>query len=142
MSPDERAPRIHRSGPIVVTILSSVVAGCASSYGGHAPVSSAPPAVAAPVQAATIASGTTSEVSNAAAASTSAPSDAAKVASADSKVTCHMEVPPNSRVGVRVCETAAQRETRKAAVRATRDQLSRPTPGCAQLGPDGCPGGG
>jgi len=51
-------------------------------------------------------------------------------------------VPPGSRVGVRVCETAAQREAREAAVRATRDQLSRPTPGCAQIGPGGCPGGG
>jgi hypothetical protein len=142
MSPHEPAPPIHRSGPIIITILSSVVAGCASSSGGHAPASNVLPAVAAPAQGATIVSGTSSEVSNAAAASTSAPSDAAKVASADSKVTCHMEAPPNSRVGVRVCETAAQREARKAAVRATSEQLSRPTPGCAQLGPGGCPGGG
>jgi hypothetical protein len=137
----ERVPRIQRAGPVAATILSSVVAGCASSPGGHAPSGNLPPALAAPAQGATIASGTASEVSNAAAASTSATSDASKAAKADSKLTCHVEVPPGSRVGVRVCETAAQREAREAAVRATRDQLSRPTPGCAQIGPGGCPGG-
>ena len=63
-----------------------------------------------------------------------------KASNTDSKVTCHTQVPTGSRVGVRVCETAAQREARQAAVRSTRDQLSRATPGCARLGPGGCAG--
>jgi hypothetical protein len=64
-----------------------------------------------------------------------------KASNSDSKVTCHTEVLTGSRVGVRVCETAAQREARQAAVRASKDQLSRPVPGCAQIGPGGCAAG-
>ena len=65
-----------------------------------------------------------------------------KASHPDSKVTCRTETPPGSRVALRICETAAQREAREAAVRDTRDSLNRPTPSCAKLGPNGCAGGG
>jgi hypothetical protein len=61
---------------------------------------------------------------------------------ADSKMTCHTEIPPGSHIGVKVCETAAQREARDAAARDMRDQLNRQHSGCPQLGPGGCAGGG
>jgi hypothetical protein len=64
-----------------------------------------------------------------------------KASNADSKVTCHTEVLTGTRVAARVCETAAQRKARQAAARDTQDQLARPAPGCARLGPSGCSGG-
>jgi hypothetical protein len=67
---------------------------------------------------------------------------ASKEANADTQVTCHTEVPTGSRVGRRVCETAAQREAREAAVRDQRDQLSRPSPNCGKVGAGGCSNGG
>jgi len=85
---------------------------------------------------------TAARVSRTAVGSAAATSPAeSKAANSDSKVTCHTEVPTGSRVGVRVCETAAQREARQAAVRATQDRLSRPAPGCARIGPGGCSDG-
>jgi len=57
-------------------------------------------------------------------------------------VACHTDVPTGSRVGIRVCETAAQREAREQAVRDTKDALSRPAVNCGKIGPGGCSTGG
>jgi hypothetical protein len=77
-----------------------------------------------------------------AAAATAATASTTATAQADQKLTCHMEIPTGSRVGVRVCETAAQRKAREDAVRDTRDRLNRQSPGCQNLTFGGCSGGG
>jgi hypothetical protein len=145
--------------PTIATLIAGIiVCGCASNSAEHP--SKAKAAVASPAAGAAAVSGTANPVtaagvasnaavgSNAAASSSTAVAANATVASkaadptADAKVTCHMEIPTGSRVGLRVCETAAQREAREAEMRATKDMLNRPASGCPQLGPGGCAGGG
>ena len=166
---DEPARLIRISAPSLIIAVASVVGGCASSPGGHASANHTPPGFAAPAPGTTTAGGTASEVSTAAVASTTASSpatgasttatpaskeaasptaastttaSASKDPKADAKITCRVEVPTGSRVGRRVCETAAQREAREAAVRDQRDQLSRPSPNCGKVGAGGCNTGG
>jgi hypothetical protein len=153
---------IRNSSPTILVLLASVVCGCASSPAEHASTAKSPAAVAVPATSSSVLAVTASQAPAAAGASTTADSAAlasttttstaaatataksadAKVPNADSKVTCHREVPTGSRVSVKVCETEAVRKAREASVRATRDTLSRPTPGCQQLAFGGCAGGG
>jgi len=119
-----------------------LVCGCATVSPDHASTVKAPAARAEPATDAATVTATAATVSTAATASTTTSAAAgSKVSNADSKVTCDTEVPTGSRVGVRVCATTAQRAAREAAVRAAKDQLSRPAPGCARIGPGGCSGG-
>lgn len=133
-------------GSTVATVLASVVVcACVSAPGEQR--STAPAVVVAsattPVAGGTVvpAVALSTATSPPAAASTNTKSVDSKAANADSKITCHTEIPAGSRVGVRVCETAAQREAREASVRAIKDQLSRPAAGCPLLGPGGCADG-
>jgi hypothetical protein len=151
------------SCPTLFVLLASVVCGCASSPAEHVSTATSPAAVAAPATSTSVLALAASQAPAAAAASNNpnpaaalasttttstaavtatAKSADAKAPNADSKVTCHREVPTGSRVSVKVCETEAVRKAREATVRDTRDTLSRPTPGCPQLGPGGCVGGG
>jgi hypothetical protein len=120
---------------MALTALISILGwGCASSPAGNGPAAKTPPPAAA-----------TAAHSNAVASTSADPKPDSKVAAdpkADSKVSCHTEVPSGSHIGVKVCETAAQREARDAAARDMRDQLNRQHSGCPQLGPGGCAGGG
>jgi len=135
---------VRTSSAVLIPLLASgVVCGCASVAAQHAMTAEEPVPFTTPVVGATTGSGTVKQVSGAAVASAApGPQAHSKASHADSKVTCRTEAPPGSRVAVRVCETVAQREAREAAVRDTRDSLSRPTPSCAKLGSNGCAGGG
>src|SRR6516225_10139843 len=166
---DEPARLIRISAPSLIIAVASVAGGCALSPGGHASANHTPPGLAGPAPGTTTAGGTASEVSTAAVASTTASSpatgasttatpaskeaasptaastttaSASKDPKADAKITCRVEVPTGSRVGRRVCETAAQREAREAAAQDQRDQLSRPSPNCGKVGAGGCNTGG
>lgn len=123
-------PSIQAARHIVpTTLLASVLlCACASVSPNHAATLRAP---TAGVGAAT----------DAPMVRATAPSVSTKASNADSKVTCHTEALTGSRVAARVCETAAQRKARQAAARDTQDQLGRPVPSCARLGPSGCAGG-